>query len=83
MKTKGRKILGSVRAAGQHGSWIWPGVTKKQEDGLFRKGDVVVGILTGHGLRDLEVAIHHSAQPIRIAPELDSLAGFFKREEEK
>jgi len=57
------------------------GVIKKQKEGLFRKGDVVVCTLTGHGLKDPDIAIRHSAEPIRIAPEIDALAAVFKREE--
>lgn len=59
------------------------GVIKKQEEELFRKGDVVVCTLTGHGLKDPDIAIRQSAQPIRIAPEIDSLAAIFKGEEGK
>jgi len=57
------------------------GVIKKQKEGLFREGDVVVCTLTGHGLKDPDIAIRHSAEPIRIAPEIDALAAVFKREE--
>ena len=59
------------------------GVMKKQKGGLFHKGDRVVCTLTGHGLKDPDVAIRQSAQPIRIAPDLESLAALFKGEEEK
>ncbi len=59
------------------------GVMKKQKGGLFRKGDRVVCTLTGHGLKDPDVAIRHSAQPIRIGADLESLAALFKGEEEK
>ena len=56
---------------------------KKQKEGLFRNGDVVVCTLTGHGLKDPDIAIRHSAEPIRISAELDSLAALFKGEGEK
>ncbi|MBI4487807.1 MAG: threonine synthase [Deltaproteobacteria bacterium] len=59
------------------------GVTKKEKAGLFQKGDVVVCTLTGHGLKDPDIAIRHSAEPVRIAPDLDSLAALFRGEEEK
>jgi threonine synthase len=49
------------------------GVIKKQKEGLFRKGDVVVCTLTGHGLKDPDTAIRHSMQPIRIAPKAEAL----------
>lgn len=56
------------------------GVIKKQQEGLFHKGDVVVCTLTGHGLKDPDVAIRQSAKPIRIAPDIESLAALFKGE---
>ncbi|MGH7771926.1 MAG: threonine synthase [Candidatus Binatia bacterium] len=59
------------------------GVIKKQRERLFRKGDTVVCTLTGHGLKDPDVAIRHSAQAMRISPNLDSLAALFEREEKK
>ena len=59
------------------------GVIKKQQEGLFRKGDVVVCTLTGHGLKDPDIAIRHSPKPLRIAPDLKLLEDFFKSEEER
>ena len=57
------------------------GVIKKQQEGLFRKGDVVVCTLTGHGLKDPDIAIRHSPKPFRIAPDLKLLEDFFQSEE--
>lgn len=57
------------------------GVIKKQQEGLFRKGDVVVCTLTGHGLKDPDIAIRHSPKPLRIAPDFKLLEDFFKSEE--
>ncbi|MEK6601950.1 MAG: threonine synthase, partial [Candidatus Binatota bacterium] len=57
------------------------GVIKKQKEGLFRKGDVVVCTLTGHGLKDPDIAIRHSPKPLRMAPDLKLLEDFFKKEE--
>jgi threonine synthase len=59
------------------------GVIRKQNEGLFRKGDVVVCTLTGHGLKDPDTAIRHSTQPIRIAPQLELLEALFSEEEKK
>lgn len=56
------------------------GVIKKQKEGIFGQGDVVVCTLTGHGLKDPDVAIRQSAQPVRIAPDLNRLKEFFERE---
>ena len=59
------------------------GVIKKQNEGLFRKGDVVVCTLTGHGLKDPDTAIRHSTKTIRIAPQLELLEALFAEEEKK
>lgn len=59
------------------------GVIKKNREGLFRQGDVVVCTLTGHGLKDPDIAIRESGQPIRIAPDIESLAQILKRYEKK
>jgi threonine synthase len=54
------------------------GVIKKQSEGTFRKGDVVVCTLTGHGLKDPDTAIRESEKPVRIAPGLKNLEELFK-----
>lgn len=59
------------------------GVIKKNREGLFRKGDVVVCTLTGHGLKDPDTAIDQSGQPIRIAPEIEALAAILRQAEKK
>lgn len=60
------------------------GVIKKQKEGLFRKGAIVVCTLTGHGLKDPDAAIRYSsAQRIRMAPDLEALAAYLQGEGEK
>jgi threonine synthase len=56
------------------------GVIKKQKDGIFRQGDVVVCTLTGHGLKDPDTAIRQSVQPMRIAADPKLLKEIFERE---
>ena len=56
------------------------GVIKKQKQRLFRKGDVVVCTLTGHGLKDPDTAIRQSVQPMRIAADMKLLKELFERE---
>jgi len=56
------------------------GVIKKQKQGIFRKGDAVVCTLTGHGLKDPDVAIRQSVQPMRIAADMKLLKELFERE---
>ena len=54
------------------------GVLKKQAEGTFKKGDLVVCTLTGHGLKDPDIAIRQSKQPERIAPSLKNLERLFE-----
>jgi len=54
------------------------GVIKKQKEGMFRPGDAVVCTLTGHGLKDPDMAIRQSDKPLRIVPNLKNLAALFK-----
>ena len=42
------------------------GVIKMNRQGIFKKGDVVVCTLTGHGLKDVEIAMNVSQKPITI-----------------
>jgi len=42
------------------------GVIKKNREGLFKKGDRVVCTLTGHGLKDTEMAINLSKRPVTV-----------------
>ncbi len=45
------------------------GVIKKNKEGLFTKGDKVVCTLTGHGLKDTEMAINLSQKPVTVKAE--------------
>jgi threonine synthase len=56
------------------------GVIKAQKEGVFRKGNVVVCTLTGHGLKDPDTAIRASEKPVRIAADLKLLKELFDRE---
>lgn len=42
------------------------GVIKKNREGLFNEGDTVVCTLTGHGLKDTEMAINFSKRPVTV-----------------
>ena len=42
------------------------GVIKKNREGLFKRGDRVVCTLTGHGLKDTEMAINLSRRPVTV-----------------
>lgn len=57
------------------------GVIKKQREGLFRRGELLVCTLTGHGLKDPDIAIRHSPKPVRLAADLRLVEEFFKKEE--
>jgi threonine synthase len=39
--------------------------------GFFKKGDVLVLTLTGHGLKDPDIAIRVSKKPVSIPPKKD------------
>jgi threonine synthase len=56
------------------------GVIKKQKQKIFRQGDVVVCTLTGHGLKDPDIAIRESDKPMRIAADMKLLKELFERE---
>ena len=49
------------------------GVIKRCGEGLFRKGDTVVCTLTGHGMKDPDLAVKTAPQPIRIPSEMAAL----------
>lgn len=49
------------------------GVIKKQEVGLFKPGDTVVCVLTGHGLKDPETAISTGREVVRVDADLDQV----------
>lgn len=42
------------------------GLIKKQAEGIFRQDDIVVCTLTGHGLKDPDIAIRESEKPARM-----------------
>jgi threonine synthase len=47
------------------------GVMKLGRKGFFKKGDVLVLTLTGHGLKDPDIAIRVSQKPISLPPKKD------------
>ena len=59
------------------------GGIKKQREAFFGKGEVLVCTLTGHGLKDPDIAIRHSPKPVRLAADLKLVEEFFKQEEER
>ncbi len=56
------------------------GLIQKQKQKIFRKGEVVVCTLTGHGLKDPDTAIGQSDKPMRIAADMKHLKELFERE---
>jgi len=44
------------------------GVIKLHRKGFFKKGDVLVLTLTGHGLKDPDIAIRVSQKPVSLPP---------------
>jgi threonine synthase len=52
------------------------GVMKLGRKGFFKKGDVLVLTLTGHGLKDPDIAIRVSQKPISLPPKKDKVMGY-------
>jgi len=76
-----KEILNAYRAVAQtDGYFCEPasaaslaGVLKMAEKGFFKKGEVVTCTLTGHGLKDPDVAIQESPQPFIVEPKAEAL----------
>jgi threonine synthase len=49
------------------------GVIKLHRKAFFKKGDVVVLTITGHGLKDPDIAIRVSQKPISLPPNKDAV----------
>jgi threonine synthase len=49
------------------------GVLKMADKDFFKKDDVVVVTLTGHGLKDPDNAIKQSAPPFEVAPRVEAI----------
>jgi threonine synthase len=54
------------------------GVIKKAKKGLFKKDDLIVCILTGHGLKDPDRAIACAKPPVTLAAKTDEVVKFLK-----
>ncbi len=54
------------------------GVIKLHKNKLFKKGDVIVCTLTGHGLKDPDVAIDRSVKPLVCEANVNKLAKLLK-----
>ncbi|MCI0530186.1 MAG: threonine synthase, partial [Nitrospira sp.] len=50
------------------------GVIKFSKQGKFKKGEVIVCILTGHGLKDPDRAIQAAPEPIKVPPDEKEVA---------
>jgi threonine synthase len=49
------------------------GITKMQKAGLFKEGETAVCTLTGHGLKDVDIAITVSQKPTTIRANMDEV----------
>ncbi len=49
------------------------GVMKLHRKGFFKRGDVVVLTITGHGLKDPDIAIRVSQKPISLPPQKEAV----------
>jgi threonine synthase len=48
-------------------------VIKLDRKGFFKEGDVVVLTITGHGLKDPDIAIRVSQKPISLPPKKEAV----------
>jgi threonine synthase len=49
------------------------GVVKLNRKGFFKKGDVLVLTITGHGLKDPDIAIRVSQKPVSLPPKREEV----------
>lgn len=56
------------------------GIRKLKEEGFFKKDDVVVSIITGNGLKDIQSAIKACGKPIEISSDINSVINEIKKE---
>jgi threonine synthase len=78
-------ILQAMRDLGRHGLFAEPaaatafaGVRAAVESGIIGGEERVLAMMTGSGLKDTRSAIRAGGEPIRIQPNLDSLASALK-----
>ncbi len=53
------------------------GVMKLDRKGFFKKGDTAILTITGHGLKDPDIAIRVSQKPISLPPKKDKVLKYF------
>ncbi len=58
------------------------GLLRAEKRGALPEGATVVAVLTGHGLKDPEIAIRLSAEPTVLPASREALEGFLERETE-
>jgi threonine synthase len=76
-----RQILAAYRRLAREGLFVEPasaasvaGMLQLHADGRLPAGRTVVGILTGHGLKDTEWAIAGAAPPVTVPADADAVA---------
>ena len=79
-------ILEAMRLAGSHGAFAEPaaaaglaGVVAALESQTIDRGDRVLAMLTGSGLKDTRSAIRAGGKPIQIEPTIDAVAEYLKK----
>lgn len=79
------QILDAMRMGGRHGVYAEPaaaaalaGVKVAINDKTIATGDRVLAMVTGSGLKDTRAAIRAGGEPIKIEPNLDTLASALK-----
>jgi len=54
------------------------GVIKLNRKGFFKKGEVAVLTITGHGLKDPDIAIRLSQKPVSLPPRKDAVLEYLQ-----
>ena len=76
-----REIIAAYRLLAREGIFVEmasaatvAGMLQLAEEGTFAAGKTIVGILTGHGLKDPDWAIAGAPQPVVVPPDADTAA---------
>ena len=54
------------------------GVVKLHQKGFFKKGEVAVLTITGHGLKDPDIAVRSSQKPVSLPPNKEAVLEYLK-----
>jgi threonine synthase len=80
------QILDAIRLSGKHGVFAEPaaaaalaGVVAALDDQTIKRGESVLAMITGSGLKDIRSSIRAGGQPFRVQPNLDAIEAVIKQ----